>query len=71
MRSIHKSVVCLAISAALSNMAFAQQEETQTDNVVVWGTKVSSSSESLGTDDLSVKQADHMSDLRKRSPVAC
>lgn len=68
MRSIHKSVVCLAISAALSNMAFAQQEETQTDNVVVWGTKVSSSSESLGTDDLSVKQADHMSDLLRDIP---
>lgn len=68
MRSIHKSVVCLAISAALSNAAFAQQDESQTDNVVVWGTKVSSSSESLGTDDLSVKQADHMSDLLRGIP---
>ncbi len=63
----NKSVVCLAISAFLSGGAFAQQE-AQHEEVVVWGTKVSSDSESLTSDDLSLKQADHMSDLLRDIP---
>lgn len=63
-----KSVVCLAITSVLSGGVFAQQEESPQEQVVVWGTKVSSNSESLTTDDLSVKQADHMSDLLRDIP---
>ncbi|TEW47266.1 TonB-dependent siderophore receptor [Psychromonas algicola] len=61
-----KSLICLAIGLALSNGAFA--DEISTEEVVVWGTKVSSSSESIGTDDLAIKQADHMSDLLRDIP---
>lgn len=63
----NKSVVYLALSAILSGGAFAQQE-VQQEQVVVWGTKVSSDSESLTSDDLSLKQADHMSDLLRDIP---
>ncbi len=63
----NKSVVCIAISVILSGGVFAQ-DEPQPEQVVVWGTKVSSNSESLTTDDLSVKQADHMSDLLRDIP---
>lgn len=49
--------------------AVAEQKATpEQENVVIWGTKVSSSSESLTTDDLSLKQADHMSDLLRDIP---
>lgn len=70
-----KSALWLAMTAAMSANAVAQQEATpeqhttpEQENVVVWGTKVSSSSESLTTDDLSLKQADHMSDLLRDIP---
>ena len=61
-----KSLVCLAIGLALSNAVIA--EEVQPEEVVVWGTQVSSSSESVGTEDLAIKQADHMSDLLRDIP---
>jgi len=68
-----KSVICLAIGFALSNGVVAEEvattnEELQLEEVVVWGTKVSSNSESIGTDDLAIKQADHMSDLLRDIP---
>lgn len=63
----HKSVVCLAVGLALSFSALAE-ESAYFDEVVVWGTKVSSSSESIGADDMSLKQADHMSDLLRDVP---
>ncbi|ELJ8530135.1 TonB-dependent siderophore receptor [Vibrio cholerae] len=68
-----KSALWLAMTAAMSANAVAQQEATpdttpEQENVVVWGTEVSSSSESLTTDDLSLKQADHMSDLLRDIP---
>lgn len=70
---VKKSVVGVAIALALSNVALvqsvsAQQSESHLDDVVVWGTKVSSSSESLGADDMSLKQADHLSDLLRDIP---
>ncbi|WP_087020350.1 TonB-dependent siderophore receptor [Thaumasiovibrio subtropicus] len=61
------STLTLLISAALvapSAMAEAEQE----DGVVVWGAKVSSSSEFLSDEDISVRQADHMSDLLRDIP---
>ncbi|MGC9422428.1 MULTISPECIES: TonB-dependent siderophore receptor [Vibrio] len=65
----NKSALWLAITAAISTHALAQQETApDQNNIVVWGTKVSSSSESLTTDDLSLKQADHMSDLLRDIP---
>lgn len=64
-----KSALWLAITAAMSANAVAEQKATpEQENVVIWGTKVSSSSESLTTDDLSLKQADHMSDLLRDIP---
>lgn len=70
-----KSALWLAMTAAMSANAVAEQKATpeqhttpEQENVVVWGTKVSSSSESLTTDDLSLKQADHMSDLLRDIP---
>ncbi|MCG3728714.1 TonB-dependent siderophore receptor [Vibrio cincinnatiensis] len=64
-----KSALWLAITTAISSNVLAQQEASlEQNNVVVWGTKVSSSSESLTTDDLSLKQADHMSDLLRDIP---
>jgi len=68
-----KSAICLAIGLALSNATFAEEatstnDESQFEEVMVWGTKVSSNSESLGTDDLAIKQADHMSDLLRDIP---
>jgi len=62
-----KSALCLAITLALSNAAIAQ-ETTQTEEYIVWGTQVSSSSESIGAGDMSLKQADHMSDLLRDVP---
>jgi len=68
-----QSSICLAIGLALTNTTFAEEttstnEGSQFEEVVVWGTKVSSSSESLGTGDLAIKQADHMSDLLRDIP---
>ncbi|MDC5818215.1 TonB-dependent siderophore receptor [Vibrio europaeus] len=61
------SLLTLAVWSALSSGAVAQ-EVTHLEDVVVWGTKVSSSSESLGAGDMSLKQADHMSDLLRDVP---
>lgn len=62
-----KSMICLAVSLALSNGVIAE-EQKQLEEMIVWGTKVSSSSESMGADDMSLKQADHMSDLLRDIP---
>lgn len=68
-RSIIKpSTLCLAIGVALSASAFAQEETSHLEEVVVWGTKVTSSSESMLSEDMSLKQADHMSDLLRDIP---
>ncbi|MEH0689867.1 TonB-dependent siderophore receptor [Vibrio cholerae] len=65
------STLALAIAVTLSGGAYA---ETQSDNasdetLTVWGTQVSSSSEFLGDQDISIKQADHMSDLLRSVPA--
>lgn len=62
-----RTLLGLVISMMLAAPAVAE-ENTQFDEVVVWGTKVSSNSESLGAEDMSVKQADHMSDLLRDIP---
>ncbi|MGY3571734.1 TonB-dependent siderophore receptor [Vibrio paucivorans] len=70
-RPYSKTLISLAVACAVSGgtMTSAVAEETtHLDEVVVWGTKVSSSSESIGADDMSLKQADHMSDLLRDIP---
>ncbi|UTV28822.1 TonB-dependent siderophore receptor [Photobacterium atrarenae] len=62
------SLLCLAIGMALSSGAYAEEEQSYFDEMVVWGTKVSSNSESLYSQDMSLKQADHMSDLLRDIP---
>lgn len=61
------SVMAVAVCTALVAQAQAQNT-TYLEDVVVWGTKVSSNSESLGAGDMSLKQADHMSDLLRDIP---
>lgn len=60
------SQLSFAVAVALSAPALA--DENNIDSHVVWGTKVSSNSEYLGDQDMSLKQADHMSDLLRDIP---
>ncbi|WP_406734416.1 TonB-dependent siderophore receptor [Vibrio scophthalmi] len=62
-----RTLVGMAVSCAI-NSASANEENSYFDEVVVWGTKVSSNTESLGAGDMSLKQADHMSDLLRDIP---
>ena len=64
---LQKSIICCAVGLAINTTAIAE-ETSYFDEVVVWGTKVSSNTESLGAQDMSVKQADHMSDLLRDIP---
>ncbi|MEF1187413.1 TonB-dependent siderophore receptor, partial [Vibrio sinaloensis] len=61
------TLVYCAIAAAISQPTIAQ-ETSYFDEVLVWGTKVSSNTESIGAQDMSLKQADHMSDLLRDIP---
>lgn len=65
---IKLSSLCLAVGMALSTPVLAQDTESHFEEVVVWGTKVSSNTESMFADDMSLKQADHMSDLLRDIP---
>lgn len=62
------SLLTAAIISTFATPIAAQDDVSYFDDVIVWGTKVSSSSESLGAADMSVKQADHMSDLLRDIP---
>lgn len=67
LNAVKLSKVWSAVMLAFSSQAIA--EETQViDQIVVWGTSVSSNSEYLGDQDISLKQADHMSDLLRDIP---
>ncbi|MFN1534831.1 TonB-dependent siderophore receptor [Vibrio jasicida] len=66
--SIKLSSLCLAVGVALAHPALAQDQDSHFEEVVVWGTKVSSNTESMFADDMSLKQADHMSDLLRDIP---
>ncbi|MCG7496154.1 TonB-dependent siderophore receptor [Vibrio sp. Of7-15] len=58
-----------SIAAALSApLVYAEEDITYLDEVVVWAAKVSSSSEYLGDEDISIKQVDHLSDLLRDIP---
>ncbi|MFO6423514.1 TonB-dependent siderophore receptor [Motilimonas sp. KMU-193] len=63
------SCIGIAVGAALALPAHAEQgESVSAEKMVIWGTKVSSNAESLLTEDMSLKQADHMSDLLRDVP---
>lgn len=66
-RQFRPSALCLAIGLIMSGHCFAQ-ENASDERVVVWGTHVSSNTESMVSDDISLKQADHMSDLLREIP---
>ena len=65
---IKLSSLCLAVGVALAHPTLAQDQDSHFEEVVVWGTKVSSNTESMFADDMSLKQADHMSDLLRDIP---
>jgi len=62
-----RNKVCVAVLLGLSTQVIADDTQVM-DEIVVWGTSVSSSSENLGDQDISLKQADHMSDLLRDIP---
>ncbi|UTM59313.1 TonB-dependent siderophore receptor [Photobacterium sp. CCB-ST2H9] len=64
------SALTIAIAASLSFpcSSHAAEAEQHLDEVVVWGAKVSSSSEFMTDEDISVRQADHLSDLLRDIP---
>ncbi|AZZ94132.1 TonB-dependent receptor [Hahella sp. KA22] len=61
---------CASLAVALAPVAGVVQAEESTNlaPVTVWGTEVSSSSVYLGEEDISIKQADHLSDLLRDQP---
>ncbi len=68
-KPLNKSLLCCAVGIAISSTtAFANDETSHFDEVLVWGTKVSSNTETVGAQDMSLKQADHMSDLLRDVP---
>lgn len=61
------SPLALAVTAGLSSLA-VQAETVEQDTLTVWAAEVTSSSEWLGNDSISLKQPDHMSDLLRDIP---
>ncbi|SBS67216.1 TonB-dependent siderophore receptor [Vibrio atlanticus] len=66
--TIKLSALYIAIASAFSSSVIAEESTSHFDEIVVWGTKVSSNTESIIADDMSLKQADHMSDLLREIP---
>ncbi|UJJ32214.1 TonB-dependent siderophore receptor [Halopseudomonas maritima] len=60
--------VAVAFSPALTAAEEDNSDELALPTMQVWGTEVSSSSEFLADQDISVKQADHLSDLLRDLP---
>ncbi|OAN11739.1 ligand-gated channel [Photobacterium jeanii] len=70
-KTVRLSALSLSVASALfCQQAFASGDTSDQyrEEMEVWGAKVSSSSEFLGDDDISVKQADHLSDLLRDIP---
>lgn len=61
-----KAIFIAAISAL--NPAYAEDQATELDDIVVWGTAISASSVNLDKDVMDIKQADHVSDLLRVIP---
>ncbi len=66
--TVKPTVLCMAIGLALSVPSVAQENTSDVEKMTVWGTQVTSSSESILAGDMSLKQADHMSDLLRDIP---
>jgi hemoglobin/transferrin/lactoferrin receptor protein len=64
---IKHAKVYVAVMVAISQQVMAAETAPE-ESVVVWGTSVASNSEYLGDQDMSLKQADHMSDLLRDIP---
>ncbi|EGR0049056.1 TonB-dependent siderophore receptor [Vibrio vulnificus] len=66
------SLLSYSVALGMSSGAMAQENsayDPQTnERQIVWGTTVSSNTESMASDDMSLKQADHMSDLLRDIP---
>ncbi|MFV0455006.1 MAG: TonB-dependent siderophore receptor [Pseudomonas sp.] len=66
------SPLALSVAVAFSPALIAAENDNSDDlalpTMQVWGTEVSSSSEFLANQDISVKQADHLSDLLRDLP---
>lgn len=62
------TTLSFSIATALSASSVYAEELTYLDEVVVWAANVSSSSEYLGDEDISIKQVDHLSDLLRDIP---
>lgn len=62
------TVLSVIIASALITPVRSAENVQNMEEVLVWGTKVSSSSESLAAEDLSLKQADHLSDILRDVP---
>lgn len=61
----------IALMVATSNAVIAQesnQQDSDIEEISVWGTRVSSSSLYLGEQEIAIKQADHLSDLLRPLP---
>ncbi|MDP2572350.1 TonB-dependent receptor [Vibrio penaeicida] len=64
-----RTFISLAIAGICAPaISSASEEKSHIEKVMVWGTSVKSSSESLSSDDFALKQADHMSDLLRDIP---
>ncbi|QUJ70615.1 TonB-dependent receptor (plasmid) [Photobacterium sp. GJ3] len=70
MSPLRRSALSLAIASTLTLpfTVHAEEEKQHLDEMVVWGAKVSSSSEFMTDEDISVRQADHLSDLLRDIP---
>ncbi len=66
--TVKPTVLSMAIGLALSVPVVAQENTSDVEKMTVWGTQVTSSSESILAGDMSLKQADHMSDLLRDIP---
>lgn len=79
MTNLRLKKTCLTVAIGLANISLVQAEEAplesnpiaetaQLDSVQVWGTSVKASSINMENDDITLKQADHISDLLRFLP---
>lgn len=63
-----RNIALSALLLSASTSAFAQTNNSDDDEIVVWATAITSDSLYLGEDDIELKQADHLSDLMRALP---
>lgn len=62
-----KAAVSVAVASLVVTTSWAEEDQ-KLQTLEVWGTQISSTSISLGEDQISVKQADHLSELLRDIP---